>query len=103
MASRGSFPTIVDMLIRAERDRIQKSCNRNSVISNYTSEDSYDSACNSNLYRENGETDWNVEQVQNVLASLARNHLDENDWKKLAKYWQFTDEQIKGEVSELMC
>ncbi len=98
VASRGSFPTIVDMLIKAERDRTNKSCNRNSVISNYTaSEDSYDSACNSNLYREH--EDWNMEQVENLLGSLARNHLEESDWKKLAKYWQFSDDQIKGQIS----
>lgn len=34
--------------------------------------------------------------IRKLLYHLARNHLENNDWKRLARFWDFTEEQIKG-------
>lgn len=97
---RGSFTAIVDMLIKAEREKINKdkvarmkehavSSETNSLTSYkiYETEYETDFECNSENY---------TKQVRDLLWNLARNHLDAHDWKRLARHWNFTEEQIKA-------
>ncbi|CAG2183203.1 unnamed protein product, partial [Oppiella nova] len=37
-----------------------------------------------------------LNQFKKILWNLSRNHLEMNDWKRLARFWDFTDEQIKA-------
>lgn len=34
--------------------------------------------------------------IRKLLYHLARNHLQSNDWKRLARFWDFTEDQIKA-------
>ena len=95
VASRGSFPGIVDMIIKAERDKMGRNCDRNSILTDHNvSENSFDEACSNYEFYE----EMHGAQFRDLLSSLAKNHLDSNDWKKLAKHWYFTDEQILGKI-----
>lgn len=37
-----------------------------------------------------------LKQIKDILWSLSRNHLEIQDWKRLARIWDFTDEHIKA-------
>lgn len=101
MASRGSFQAIVDMLIKAEREKVLRlkrtsdGCLRNLRKDTTESEEFNDiEAINHCGHDVNDSVQLN--QMRKILWNLSRNHLEMNDWKRLARFWDFTEEQIKG-------
>lgn len=79
------------MIIKAEREqffKLESSSNENRSIEK---QHSYDST-----------TDYDTQDslrlghIRKMLYYLSRHHLESNDWKKLARFWNFTEEQIKG-------
>ncbi|UXI15987.1 Sorting nexin-9 [Sarcoptes scabiei] len=93
IASRGSFQALVDMLIKAEREQYFKF---DSMATNSTNINRIDvkkqSSCDSNNESENVRLGY----VRKILYYVSRHHLDSNDWKKMARFWNFTEDQIKA-------
>ena len=110
MASRGSFQAIVDMLIRAEREKFFKlnqmshkqnqSNHSNDRLKNcrketFDSDDCTDLESN-HCGHEVNQNNISLTQLKKILWNLSRNHLEINDWKRLARIWDFSEDQIKG-------
>lgn len=76
------------MIIKAEREQFFKLESNETRIEK---QHSYDST-----------TDYDTQDslrlghIRKMLYYLSRHHLESNDWKKLARFWNFTEEQIKG-------
>ena len=137
IAARGSHTAIVDMLIRAERERGARGvAHRESISSASTSSVKREPVIASfnpssvtrglpyggverHISVESNETqgtygcDSNCEfavgpagstgcpepygtQMKEILWLISRNHLDTQEWKKLAEYWGFTEEHIRA-------
>lgn len=47
-------------------------------------------------YDVQAEESLNFGHIRKLLYYLSRHHLETNDWKKLARFWGFTEDQIKG-------
>ncbi|XP_054160145.1 ankyrin repeat and death domain-containing protein 1A-like [Oppia nitens] len=107
VASRGSFQAIVDMLIKAEREKFFKlnqkphqsgnQCNdrlNNCRKETFDSDDCTDIDSNHCGHEINHNISLN--QFKKILWNLSRNHLEVNDWKRLAKIWDFTEDQMKA-------
>ncbi|CAG2117106.1 unnamed protein product [Medioppia subpectinata] len=103
VASRGSFQAIVDMLIRAEREKILKlkinrdglRLSQNSRKETFESEDCNDIEATNHCEHEINQN-ISLNHFKKILWNLSRNHLEMNDWKRLARLWSFTEEQIKA-------
>ncbi|KAG2466478.1 AKD1B protein, partial [Polypterus senegalus] len=85
VAARGNYVIIVDMIIKAERYFIWKK----------------DNAIHNDATREFPLTfkfDHKTEnkQIRGIMWKLAYNQLKDNDWKKLAMEWHFTEPQIQA-------
>ncbi|XP_048787734.1 ankyrin repeat and death domain-containing protein 1B isoform X7 [Lagopus muta] len=85
VASRSNYALIVDMIIKAER--------------HYAMEQAHlghgDSWSDSDLsFKQDHST--RTKQLRSSLWNLAYNHLKRQEWKILALFWKFTDEQIKA-------
>ncbi|KAH7643738.1 uncharacterized protein LOC124494328 [Dermatophagoides farinae] len=92
IASRGSFQALVDMLIKAEREQFFKLDSNNQPIqSTIEKQTSYELPTE----LENQES-ARLGHIRKMLYHLSRHHLESNDWKKLARFWNFTEEQIKA-------
>lgn len=37
-----------------------------------------------------------VKQLKEILWIISRNHMDSQEWKKLAEYWDFSEEHIRA-------
>lgn len=105
IAARGSHTAIVDILIKADRMRSNRcgtsgnsnNCSRKSSIERNTSIESNETQ--STYARDCPSTELGesyLKQIKELLWSLSRNHLEVQDWKRLAKVWDFTDEHIKA-------
>ncbi|XP_071437237.1 ankyrin repeat and death domain-containing protein 1B isoform X4 [Pithys albifrons albifrons] len=84
-ASRSSHALIVDMIIKAERY--------------HTIKQTYLAHCDNGSdfslsFKQDHSTQ--TKQIRSSLWNLAYNHLKPREWKKLAMFWKFTDEQIKA-------
>lgn len=62
-----------------------------------------DSSNRSTTYQDQAEAEAEAEaaavhfgHIRKLLYHLARNHLQSNDWKRLARFWDFTEDQIKA-------
>ncbi|XP_042731269.1 ankyrin repeat and death domain-containing protein 1B isoform X5 [Lagopus leucura] len=85
VASRSNYALIVDMIIKAER--------------HYAMEQAHlghgDGWSDSDLsFKQDHST--RTKQLRSSLWNLAYNHLKPQEWKILALFWKFTDEQIKA-------
>ncbi|KFP41065.1 Ankyrin repeat and death domain-containing protein 1B, partial [Chlamydotis macqueenii] len=85
VASRSNHALIVDMIIKAERY--------------YTMKQAYlrhsDDGSDFDLsFKQDHSTQ--TKQIRSSLWNLAYNQLKPQEWKKLALFWKFTDEQIKA-------
>ncbi|XP_010723863.2 ankyrin repeat and death domain-containing protein 1B [Meleagris gallopavo] len=85
VASRSNYALIVDMIIKAER--------------RYAMEQAHlghsDGWSDSDLsFKQDHSTQ--TKQLRSSLWNLAYNHLKPQEWKILALFWKFTDEQIKA-------
>ncbi len=95
------------MLIKAEREKILKlkrkhdGCVRNERKDTTESEEFNDIETMNNCGHEVNEN-IQLNQMKKILWNLSRNHLEINDWKKLARFWDFTEEQIKGILLTVM-
>ena len=88
------------MLIKAERDRVFKrrhskdqfvqNCGRDTLESEDCNE------CEANHCGHEVNKEIQLNHMKKVLWNLSRYHLEVNDWKRLARIWGFTEEQIKG-------
>lgn len=88
------------MLIKAERNNaFKRRQNRDRLVANHQKETFESDFCNEsdeNNYRESNH-EIQLNQMKKILWNLSRYHLEVNDWKRLARIWDFTEEQIKGE------
>lgn len=98
VASRGSFQAIVDMLIKAERDNTLRPKSSSDGFSGRSGDQQNNDCCDANDHRCRRESNESIQinQMKKILWNLSRYHLEVNDWKRLAKIWDFTEEQIKG-------
>lgn len=48
------------------------------------------------MSRDEGKGSENAERIRQVLYKLAYKQLQQDEWKRLACNWAFTDEQIKA-------
>ncbi|XP_071586127.1 ankyrin repeat and death domain-containing protein 1B isoform X4 [Heliangelus exortis] len=85
VASRSSHALIVDMIIKAERYYAMKQENLSH---------SNDGSDFSLSFKQDHSTQ--TQQIRSSLWNLAYNQLKPQEWKKLALFWKFTDEQIKA-------
>uniref|UniRef100_A0A671RS98 Ankyrin repeat and death domain containing 1B n=1 Tax=Sinocyclocheilus anshuiensis TaxID=1608454 RepID=A0A671RS98_9TELE len=81
VAARGNMVIIVDMIIKAERyfrwkQNFQMSLHSESPLT-FKLDHSPD-----------------TKPVCNIIWDLAYKHLEHNDWKKLAEFWEFTEDQV---------
>ncbi|XP_027527297.1 ankyrin repeat and death domain-containing protein 1B isoform X2 [Neopelma chrysocephalum] len=85
VASRSSHALIVDMIIKAERYYTMKQTHL------AHSDDGSD-------FSLSFKQDHSIQtkQIRSSLWNLAYNQLKPHEWKKLAIFWKFTDEQIKA-------
>ncbi|NXA31967.1 AKD1B protein, partial [Eudromia elegans] len=85
VASRSNYALIVDMIIKAERyyARKQEHLDDNDAESDFVVSFKQDHSLQ-------------TKQIRSSLWNLAYNHLKPQEWKKLALFWKFTDEQIKA-------
>lgn len=85
VASRSNYALIVDMIIKAER--------------HYAMEQAHlghsDGWSDSDLSFKQDHS-AQTKQLRSSLWNLAYNHLKPQEWKILALFWKFTDEQIKA-------
>uniref|UniRef100_A0A8C8RTY9 Ankyrin repeat and death domain containing 1B n=1 Tax=Pelusios castaneus TaxID=367368 RepID=A0A8C8RTY9_9SAUR len=85
VASRSNHALIVDMIIKAERyytmkqERLENSVDEPDFILSFKQDHS-----------------TQTKQIRSCLWNLAYNQLKPQEWKKLALFWKFTDEQIKA-------
>lgn len=93
------------MLIKAERDQFFRlkptACSEDNVTETYISTDfdtQTQSEYNYNDFDLQEQENVNFGHIRKLLLHLSRNHLESNDWKKLARFWDFTEDQIKGNV-----
>ncbi|KAI1240031.1 hypothetical protein IHE44_0011476 [Lamprotornis superbus] len=84
-ASRSHHALIVDMIIKAERYFAMKQTHRAH-------------GSNGSDFSVSFKQDHNTQtkQIRSSLWNLAYNQLKPREWKKLAVFWKFTDEQIKA-------
>ncbi|XP_067172462.1 ankyrin repeat and death domain-containing protein 1B isoform X4 [Apteryx mantelli] len=84
VASRSNYALIVDMIIKAERyyARKQEHLDHNDAESDFLS------------FKQDHSIQ--TKQIRSSLWNLAYNQLKPHEWKKLALFWKFTDEQIKA-------
>ncbi|KAJ6220911.1 hypothetical protein RDWZM_006723 [Blomia tropicalis] len=112
IASRGSFTCLVDMLIKAERNQFFRmkptQCSDDNVTETYISTD-LDSQTNTEVNEDVGGNNFQSNEmtisepdsihfghIRKLLYYLSRNHLESSDWKQLARFWDFTEDQIKA-------
>lgn len=90
------------MLIKAERDHYFKirttAFSSDNVASTCASSPSDLDSQTQSEYNSDADTPDTVNfgHIRKLLYYLSRHHLDANDWKKLARFWDFTEEQIKA-------
>ncbi|KAM6036946.1 ankyrin repeat and death domain-containing protein 1B isoform 3-T3 [Theristicus caerulescens] len=85
VASRSNHTLIVDMIIKAERYYAMKQEHLGH------SDDGSDFSLS---FKQDHSTQ--TKQIRSSLWNLAYNQLKPQEWKKLALFWKFTDEQIKA-------
>ncbi|NXA44900.1 AKD1B protein, partial [Nothocercus julius] len=85
VASRSNYALIVDMIIKAERyyAREQERVDHNDAESDFVLSFKQDHSPQ-------------TKQIRSSLWNLAYNQLKPQEWKRLALFWKFTDEQIKA-------
>lgn len=88
------------MLIKAERDqyfKIRTSAYSNENVTSTCASSDLDSQTQSEMYSDfEVQENVNFGHIRKLLYHLSRHHLEINDWKKLARFWDFTEDQIKG-------
>ncbi|GBO26857.1 Ankyrin repeat and death domain-containing protein 1A [Araneus ventricosus] len=91
IAARGSYTAIVDMLIKVERSQTLKP-----VMDNDAAEKA-DPQCSPECVRQTErQAEAQQASMRDLLWTLSKNYLDEQDWKKLARHFGFTEEHIKA-------
>ncbi|KAF5288040.1 hypothetical protein FQA39_LY15536 [Lamprigera yunnana] len=98
IAARGSFTAIVDMIIKTARLDYPPYDEKSSPIKK---EGSLKPVLNSarmklRYSRDDGVRRWDSERLREVLFKLAYKQLGPGEWKRLANYWAFTEEQIRA-------
>ncbi|XP_068781638.1 ankyrin repeat and death domain-containing protein 1B-like isoform X6 [Struthio camelus] len=85
VAARSNYALIVDMIIKAERyyARKQERLDHSDVESDFVLS-----------FKQDHSTQ--TKQIRSSLWNLAYNQLKPQEWKKLALFWKFTEEQIKA-------
>ncbi|XP_066137418.1 ankyrin repeat and death domain-containing protein 1A-like isoform X1 [Euwallacea fornicatus] len=95
IAARGSFTAIVDMIIKTAR------------LDYPGHEESHENKKDGSSIRRKLSKGWRTgskdegkakeyERLKEILYKLAYKHLSPGEWKRLAHYWAFTDDQIKA-------
>lgn len=82
VAARGNFVTLVDMIIKAER--VHKKLN----------ETNQDVRIIQNIYF-GSDTNTGTEHLRNILFKLSTKKFRKGDWNILAKYWNYSEIQIR--------
>ncbi|RXN03525.1 ankyrin repeat and death domain-containing 1B [Labeo rohita] len=88
VAARGNMVIIVDMIIKAERYFRWK---HNFQMTNTDAIESLHSESPLTFKLDHSP---DTKPVRDIIWDLAYKHLKRNDWKKLAEYWEFTDDQV---------
>nr|XP_008101141.1 PREDICTED: ankyrin repeat and death domain-containing protein 1B isoform X1 [Anolis carolinensis] len=85
VAARSNLALIVDMIIKAERYYTwkQEHCHSDGDLPN-------------DILSFKQDHSLQTKQIRSSLWNLAYNQLKMREWTKLAKFWMFTDEQIKA-------
>lgn len=88
------------MIIKAERERllrIKSNCNNDDGTLSSTDLDTQtQSEYNYDININNDPSD--LSHTRKLLYYLSKNHLEGQDWKRLARFWDFTEDQIKGKL-----
>ncbi|XP_023215354.1 ankyrin repeat and death domain-containing protein 1A-like [Centruroides sculpturatus] len=87
IAARGSYTAIVDMLIRVEREQNLKFS---------PSSDFLESQDITVIQQAEEQAEAQQKRMRQLLWSLANNYLEAGEWRRLARYWGFTEEHIKA-------
>ncbi|XP_051529583.1 ankyrin repeat and death domain-containing protein 1B [Myxocyprinus asiaticus] len=88
VAARGNMVIIVDMIIKAERYFKWKRTFQ------LTNTDAIESLHNELPLTFKLDHSPDTKQMRDIIWDLAYKHLKRNDWKKLAEFWEFTEEQV---------
>ncbi|XP_055056119.2 uncharacterized protein ankdd1b isoform X1 [Misgurnus anguillicaudatus] len=88
VAARGNMVMFVDMIIKAERYFRWKRQLQT------TSTDALESLHSESPLTFKLDHSPDTKQVRGILWDLAYKHFKRNDWKKLAKVWEFTEDQV---------
>ncbi|UYV64378.1 hypothetical protein LAZ67_3000465 [Cordylochernes scorpioides] len=97
IAARGSYTAIVDMLIKVEREQSLKHHQNNSsttTTTTATTTPAITERADSPAPAANGPE--STSQMKHLVWTLAHSYLEPGDWRKLARHWGFTQEQIKA-------
>ncbi|XP_060527364.1 ankyrin repeat and death domain-containing protein 1A-like isoform X3 [Cylas formicarius] len=94
IAARGSFTAIVDMIIKTARldypsKEVQADTKKEVGLKPKLSRKWRSTSKDEKCLREN-------ERLKEILYKLAYKHLSHGEWKRLATYWAFTEDQIKA-------
>jgi ankyrin repeat protein len=99
IAARGGHTEIVDFLIKSERQMNLDSSEINHNIVqrrlSITSADSHEDVSSTDQVV-NALEEGLATQMQDVVAEVARQHLHPEDWIRLARFWEFEEDQIKA-------
>ncbi|KAK2911763.1 hypothetical protein QQF64_027604 [Cirrhinus molitorella] len=88
VAARGNMVIIVDMIIKAERYFRWK---HNFQMTNTDAIESLHSESPLTFKLDHSP---DTKSVRDIIWDLAYKHLKRNDWKKLAEFWEFTEDQV---------
>ncbi|XP_058631918.1 ankyrin repeat and death domain-containing protein 1B isoform X2 [Onychostoma macrolepis] len=88
VAVRGNMVIIVDMIIKAERYFRWKHDFQ------MTNTDAFESLHSESPLTFKLDHSPDMKPVRDIIWDLGYKHLKRNDWKKLAEFWEFTDDQV---------
>ena len=99
IAARGGHTEIVDFLIKSERQlKLDSSEINHNILQrrlSVTSADSHEDVYSTDQVVNALEEGLAI-QMQDILSELARQHLQEQDWLRLARFWDFEEDQIEA-------
>lgn len=87
------------MIIKAERERLLRIKTNSNPNDNgtFVSTDLDTQTQSEFNYECNGSHEQpDISHMRKLLYYLSKNHLEGQDWKRLARFWDFTEDQIKG-------
>lgn len=98
VAARAGNVNVVDMLIKADRQRALRMLNATCSEDNHRC--FYGEECG--LLKEDDGEGYSLSKIEyedklvEILFTLSQRHLKAADWKSLAHYWRFSDEHVKA-------